>query len=199
MRSLVPLEAAAVVAAAVVSLPVPAVVPLLVIASLSLWLRGRSWEHVVHGPASYAAIGAAAGVAALALALGVSTPLVEALTDQAVQWSMYPVVRGSLGTALMVALVVGVSAVAAELVLRGWLVERVLELGGHRVLAVLVGAIAEALIADGDLGMRLGAGVFGIGLGWMYLAGGRSVAAPICARLAFSLGAVALEALRLVG
>jgi hypothetical protein len=47
--------------------------------------------------------------------------------------------------------------------------------------------------------MRLGAGVFGIGLGWMYLAGGRSVAAPICARLAFSLGAVALEALRLVG
>lgn len=199
MRSLVPLEVAAVIAAAVVSLPVPAAVPLLVIASLSLWLRGRSWTDVVHGPTSYAAIGAAAGVAALALALGVSTPLVEALTEQAVQWSMYPVVRGSLGTALMVAVVVGVSAVAAELVLRGWLVERVLELGGHRVLAVLVGAIAEALISDGDLGMRLGAGVFGIGLGWMYLAAGRSIAAPICARLAFSLGAVALEALRLVG
>lgn len=199
MRSLVPFEAAVVIAAAALSLPVPAVVPLLVVASISLWLRGRSWAHVIHGPALHAAIGAAAGVAALMLALGVSTPLVEAITDQAVQWSMYPIVRGSPGAALTVALVVGVSAVAAELVLRGWLVERVLELGGHRVLAILTGAIAEALIADGDLGMRIGAGLFGIAMGWMYVAGGRSVAAPVCARLVFSLGAVVLEALRVVG
>lgn len=199
MRSLVPLEAAAVLAAAVLALPVPAAVPLLVIASVSLWLRGRSWADVIVGPASYAAIGAAAGATALALALVVSTPLVEAITDHAVQWSMYPVVRGSLGAALMVGIVVAVSAVAAELVLRGWLVERVLELSGHRALAIFVGAIAEALIADGDLGMRLGAGVFGVALGWMYLAGGRSVVAPICARLVFSLGAVALEALQVVG
>jgi hypothetical protein len=199
LRSLVPVEVAVVIAAAVISLPVPTVVPLLIAASLSLWLRGRSWAGVIKGPALYAAIGALAGGAALVLALFVSTPLLESISDFAVQWSMYPVVRGSSGTAIMVAIVVGVSAVAAELVLRGWLVERVLELRGHPVLAILAGAIAEALISDGDLGMRLGAGLFGIGCGWMYIAAGRSVVAPICARLVFSLGAVLLEALRVVG
>jgi hypothetical protein len=33
----------------------------------------------------------------------------------------------------------------------------------------------------------------------MYVAAGRSVIAPICARIAFSLGAVALEAVRVIG
>jgi hypothetical protein len=174
-------------------------VPLLIVASISMWLRGRSWTSVFKGPALFAAVGVVAGAAALVLALFVSTPLLESISDYAVQWSMYPVVRGSAGTTIMVSIVVGVSAVAAELVLRGWLVERVLELRGHPVLAILLGAIAEALISDGDLAMRIGAGVFGIGCGWMYIAGGRSVVAPICARLVFSLGAVVLEALRVVG
>jgi hypothetical protein len=199
MRSLVPVEVAVVVAASLIALPVPTVVPLLIAASLSLWLRGRSWGGVFKGPAVYAVVGLVAGAAALVLALFVSTPLVEAVTDFAVQWSMYPVVRGSGGTAIMVAIVVAISAVAAELVLRGWLVERVLELRGHPVLAILAGAIAEALISDGDLGMRIGAGMFGLGCGWMYVAGGRSVVAPICARLVFSVGALALEALRMIG
>ncbi|HEY5950574.1 MAG TPA: CPBP family glutamic-type intramembrane protease [Kofleriaceae bacterium] len=199
LRSLVPLEVAVVIAAACIALPVPAAVPLLIVASISLWLRGRSWTSVLSGPPLYAAIGALSGALALVFALFVSTPLLEAITDYAVQWSMYPVVRGSSGTAIMVTLVVGISAVAAELVLRGWLVERVLELRGHPVLAVVVGALAEALISDGDLAMRIGAGIFGIGLGWMYIAAGRSAVAPICARLVFSLGAVLLEALRVVG
>jgi len=40
--------------------------------------------------------------------------------------------------------------------------------------------------------------VFGIGLGWIYVAGGRSVVAPICARLVFSLGALLLDGLQIV-
>jgi hypothetical protein len=199
MRSLAFVEVAVVIAAAAIALPVPAVVPLLIAASLSLWVRGRSWGEVVKGPPLYAAIGAGAGAAALVLALFVSTPLLEAMTDYAVQWSTWPIVRGSGTNTALVAVVVGLSAIAAELVLRGWLVERVLELGGHRVLAVLAGAVAEAIVSDGDFGMRIGAGIFGLGLGWMYLASGRSVVAPICARLVFSIGAVALEGLQLVG
>jgi len=198
-RNLVPFEVAIVIAAAIVSLPVPVVVPLMIAASLSLWLRGRSWTSVFGGPALYAAIGAVAGAIALVLALLVSTPLLEAVSDYAVQWSMYPIVRGSGGQAVMVAIVVGISALAAELVLRGWIVERVLELGGHPVLAVLAGAIAEALLVDGDLAMRIGASLFGLGLGWMYVAAGRTINAPLCARLVFSLGAVLLETLRIVG
>jgi len=81
-------------------------------------------------------------------------------------------------------------------VLRGWIVERVRELGGAPVMAVLVGAIAEALITPGSIGVRIGAGCFGIGLGWMYIRAG--MRAPLCARLAFALGAVLLEALQLV-
>lgn len=199
MRNLVPVEVAVVIAAAAVSLPVPAVVPLLVAASLSLWVRGKSWGEVIKGPALYAAIGAAAGAIALVLALFASTPLLESITDYAVQWSTWPIVRGSGTNTVMVAVVVGLSAIAAELVLRGWLVDRVVELGGHRVLAILAGAVAEALVGDGDLGMRIGAGIFGLGLGWMYLASGRSVVAPICARLVFSITAVVLEGLQVVG
>ncbi len=199
LRSLVPFEVIAVVAAALVSLPVPASVPLLVVASISLWLRHRSWAELVKGPTVYAAVGGVAGLLALALALLAATPLVEAITDQAVQWSMYPFARGSSGQAVMVAIVVGISAIASELVLRGWIVERVLELRGHRVLAIVIGALAEAALSEGDLAMRLGAGVFGLGLGWMYVAGGRSIVAPLCARLVFALGALGLEAARLVG
>src|SRR5690242_7265288 len=113
LRSLLPFEVAIVIAAALVPLPVPAVVPLLIAASISLWVRGRSWTDVIKGPPLYAAIGVLAGATALALALLVSTPLLEVITDYAVQWSMYPVVRGSGGTLVMVMIVVGVSAVAA--------------------------------------------------------------------------------------
>ncbi len=212
MRGLVPVEIAVVLVAAAVSLPIPVVIPLLVAGSLSLWIRGRSWTDVLKGPAHHAAIGAAAGALGLVLALLLGTPLVERVTGGAVQWSMYPIVRGSTSAALTVALLVGVGALASELVLRGWLVERVLELGGSPVIAILVGAIAEALLVfpvahgdpgafaiGGDLTARIGAGMYGIAMGWMYVAGRRNAVGPICARGVFSLGALALEAFRIVG
>ncbi len=199
LRGLVPLEVAIVLAAAAVPLPIPVVIPLLAAASLSMWARGRSFAHVTKGPPLYAAIGLAAGLVGLGCAVVVGTPLVERVTDQAVQWSMYPIVRGSATAFSTIALLVGLGAIAAELVLRGWIVERVLELRGNPVLAVLVGAFAEALVSDGDVTARIGAGIFGIAMGWMYIAGGRSVTAPMLARLAFSLGALGLEAMRVVG
>jgi hypothetical protein len=199
-RGLVPFEIAVVLAAAASSLPIPVVIPLLAAASLSMWARGRSFAAVTKGPPLYAVIGVAAGAVSLVLALIVGTPLVERMTDQAVQWSMYPIVRGSLETFGVVAILVSLGAVAAELVLRGWLVERVLELThGNAVLAILCGALAEALVSGGDLTARVGAGLFGIAMGWMFIAGGRSVTAPVCARLTFSLGALVLEALHVIG
>lgn len=200
------------IAASLVALPVPVVIPLLVAASLSLWLRGRSWLAVLKGPALYAAIGAAAGAVALVISLVFGTPIVERITGGAVQWSMYPIVRGSPGTFATVAVIVAVGALAAELVLRGWLVERVLELRGPPMLAIAVGALAEALLVfplaggdpgplgiDGDLTARIGAGIFGLAMGGMYVAAGRSVLAPLCARMTFTLGALVLEAAQLVG
>jgi hypothetical protein len=216
-RSLVPLEVVAVLAIAAAPLPelVPAALPLLVAGSLSRWVRGRSWADAVRGgwapngdplaadPGAWRhrlAVGALAGLAAVACALLAGAPMIEALALRSVEWSSYPVVRGNASLFAMIAVYVAVAAVAAELALRGWIVERVLELSpGPPILPVLAGAFAEALITPGDLAARLGGGLFGAGLGWMYAAGGRSVVAPICARIVFQLGLLLLEATRLVG
>ncbi|HTL35145.1 MAG TPA: CPBP family glutamic-type intramembrane protease [Kofleriaceae bacterium] len=178
---------------------VPLIAGLLVVATVVNWLRKHSWAERVRGPGLYAAIGAGAGLVALVLALVIGTPAVEGVTDQAVQWSAYPVVRGSVSTFVMVAIVVAVGALATELVLRGFVVELGREFTRSGPVAVLMGALAEGLLAEGDASMKLGAGVFGLGLGAMYIASGRSVLAPLCARLTFLLGALVLEALRVVG
>jgi membrane protease YdiL (CAAX protease family) len=202
LRSLVPFEVAAVVALAIVPLPelVPVALPLLVVASASRWARGRPWSQVLGPGGSTTWVGAAAGLAALAIAVVVATPVVERMTRSTVEWSAFPVVRGSPPQLFAVALVVIAMAIATELALRGWIVERVLELApGPPVLPVLVGAIAEGLLTPGDAWVRIGAVAFGVGLGWIYVAAGRSVVASICARVAFSLGALLLEGLRILG
>ena len=176
---------------------IPFSLPLLVLASASRWLRGRSWTEVASG--GYAAIGAAVGAVALGLAIVLGTPLVEAVANRAVEWAQFGMVRGSPTQLLVFAVFVAMASLAAELALRGWIVERVLELSKAPVLAVLVGAIAEALLVPGSVGVRIGAAIFGIGLGWIYVAGGRSVVAPICARVMFSVGALLLEGFKVIG
>ena len=202
LRNLVPFEVAAVLALAIAPLPepMPVALPLLVVASLSRWLRGRTWSELLHAGNGRAAVSLAAGLAALAIAVVAGAPFVELMSGRTVEWSAFPIVRGNPSQLALVALIVIAMAIASELALRGWIVERVLELSpGPSILPVLVGAIAEAVITPGDLAARIGAGVFGAGLGSLYVAAGRSVLAPICARLAFGLGAVVLEALRVIG
>ena len=199
-RALVPFEILAVLAIAIawpyVTDLVPYSLPLVIVASLSRWVRGRSWNEVLGGGG---AIGAIAGVVALALSIVIGTPIVEALSNSAVEWSQYGFVRGQPMQLAIFAVQVGIAAVAAELALRGWIVERVLELSpGPPVLPVLVGGIAEALLTPGGAGIRCGALVFGIGLGWMYVAR-RSVTAPICARVVFAVGALLLEGFKVIG
>lgn len=180
------LEVLAFVAAAVVPLPeqLPRALPLFAVASAILWLRGQSWAWRFKGPAEYAAIGAAVGAGALVIALALGHAL-DAV------WTQYPLVRGNGPQLFAVATIVGASEVALELALRGWIVERLISRGAP--IAILTGAFAEMIITR-----NIGAGLLGLALGWMYVAGGRSVTAPICARLAFALGALLLEALRLI-
>ena len=96
-------------------------------------------------------------------------------------------------------LLVGIAAIATELVLRGWLVERALELGVAAPMAILLGAMLEALLTPGDFAVRIGGGLFGAGLTWMFVAGKRSVVAPASARVVFQLAALVLESLRVIG
>lgn len=202
LRNLVPFEVAAIVALAIVPLPelMPVALPLLVVASASRWARGRPWSQVLRADGWTVAVAAAAGLAALAIALAAGTPLVERMTRSTVEWSAFPIVRGSPPQLFAVALVVIAMAIASELALRGWIVERVLELApGPPVWAVLAGAVAEGLVTPGDAWVRIGAVAFGAGLGWIYVAAGRSAVAAICARVAFSLGALLLDGLRITG
>jgi hypothetical protein len=201
LRSLVPAEIAVVLAIAVLPLGAwPAALPLVTAATISRWVRHRSWAEVVTGGANRVWIGALAGAVALVAAVVAGTPIVEAVSMRAVEWSSFPIVRGSASQAIVVIVLVSITSLAMELALRGWLVERVLELSpGGAVLPVLCGALAEALVTPGDVAARIGAGLFGIGLGAMYVAGGRSVVAPVFARITFQVCAVVLELLRLVG
>ena len=201
LRQLVPIEIAIVIAAAIAPLPerLPVVVPLLVAALASRALRRRGWAEVLRGDALHALIGAAAGACALVLALALGTLALEAALDRAIEWSRFAVVRGSATQLLAVTVFVGALAAASELVLRAWIVDRVLELApSQRVLAVRTGALAEAAIEGDTLTARIGAFAFGLGLGWIYIAAGRNAIAPICARLAFEVGAVVLEATRVI-
>ncbi len=202
LRSIVAIEIAAVLAIAVIPFPAPITVaiPLLVVATLSRWIRGRSWAETFHGGRSHVMIGAFAGVVGLGIALALGSPVIAALTQRSIEWSQFPIVRGNTTIAVTMALFVAVTAIATELALRGWIVERVLELApDQRVLAVLVGAVAEGIVTPGDLTARCGAGLFGFGLGWMYVAGGRSVTASLVARMCFVCGALLLESMRLIG
>ncbi|MBA3397880.1 MAG: hypothetical protein H0T89_34975, partial [Deltaproteobacteria bacterium] len=93
LRALVPFEIAAVLAIAFAPIPeaVPVSLPLLVVASLSRWVRGRGWGEVAGGGLDRFAIGAVVGLVALGLALIAGTPVVETLSGRGVEWSSYPV------------------------------------------------------------------------------------------------------------
>ncbi len=147
------------------------VLAVLVVGALDMWRRGTSFRWGDYGTGA----GLLAGAIALAVTWLVSGGWADA-EDPIYLLAM---------------------AVATELAVRGWLVERVRTLpaltarGSAAVLAVLVGAVAEALLAHGNVTARLGAGAFGAGLGWMYIASG--LQAPLAARLVFVIGALALQ------
>lgn len=200
MRGLVPLEIAIVVAIAVIPWPnaLPLAIPLVVAASLAKWVRGGSWGDVT--AANNALVGLAAGIAGLGLALLIGTPLVETLVSRTVEWSANAIVRGNPGMLGGVVILAAMMALCMELALRGWIVDRVLELApGQTVLAVLVGACAEAIVTPGDATVRIGAAIYGIGLGWMFVAAKRNVLVPLLARMTFVVVLVILEGLRVVG
>ncbi len=229
MRGLVPVEIAIVLAIAIVPWPdpLPLAIPLVMAASLAKWIRGASWSDVGAANGFHALVGLAAGIAGLLLALIAGTPLVESLTARAVEWSTNAVVRGNFAMLGGVVIYAAMVSACMEAALRGWIVERVLELStsrgstvlasreglaspartsreglppspAHVVLAVLVGAFAEALVTQGDLTVRIGAAIWGIGLGWIYVAAKRNVIAPMLARMTFAVVLVVLEGMRVV-
>jgi hypothetical protein len=197
LRALVALEALVLVVLTVAPLPytLPIALPLLVAATLSRWVRGHSWRAVtVHAhPVRVVLFGLLVG----AIALAIAAPLFGAFQVTAVEWWLVPAARGdSAQLALVLGFTIATSA-ALELAMRGWILERVWELSpGPPTLPIIASAAIEAVVLGGPLGSRIGAALFGAGLGLLYTAAGRSVLAPIAARAAFASGAIVLELLR---
>jgi hypothetical protein len=175
---------------------------LLAAGSIVLFLRDDRWfpprpaDDGTGATLAAAAGGTVVGIAALALAWW--------LGPASVEWTTEPVVRGSAAIAGQVMLVTLVLAVAAELVFRRWLVDRIAALvlarGEPRAVAlaagVLIAATIEAAVSPAGGGSRVGTLVGGLGLGAIYVTSGGRLAACLTARAAFDLGALLLQALR---
>ncbi len=195
LRQLVPIEVIAVLAIAIapVGYTFPFALPLLVVATASRWARGRSWSERLdphcNAPRTVV-VGAIAGTIAIAIA----APLLGAFRVTAVDWWVLPALRGD-GSQLALALcLLLASAIALELALRGWIIERMLELSpGPATLPIATAALVEALVTPGPIVSRIGVGLFGAGLGVLYVGCRRSLVAPIAARCAFVTGAAIVE------
>jgi membrane protease YdiL (CAAX protease family) len=196
-------EVVAVIACALAPLPgLFLLIALFAVASISLYVRGQTWAQRCAVDALRAGIGVAVGATALGLALVVVGPLLEARTGGMVNWSQYTVVRGQPSALVSYAVIVTVIAVTFEAILRGWVLERVRELApsGRRgvAIAIAVTAVVEGVLAGGTGWSGVGAAIGGVAASALYLASGRSLVAPVAARLTFDLGALVLEALKVV-
>jgi hypothetical protein len=182
-------------------------IALLAAGSAVLALRGGRWFAGRDGDAAarWAGLGGLAiGAVALAAAWWIS-PTLLGVTGRAVEWTTEPVVRGSVQLTVTVMVVTLVLGLAAEMVFRRWLLDRVarvvLTQGEPRPVAlaagVLIAAVIEAAVSPAGAGPRIGTVLESAGLGAIYVTSGGRLTACLGARIAFDLGALLLQALRL--
>ena len=192
-------------------LPVPAAVPLLVLAALSLWLRGKGFAEVglVATPRAWphVAIGVVLGVAAFIASSALVGPAAR-LAGLGVDFNHLPPVRDNGSVLLSALLLAWAGAAAAEMVFRGYVLDRLAgDLRLSSFTAVLVGAALYgwALAAGqdpgqdpGSLARVAGAALMGVGYGALYFAAGRNLLLPIAFHGAFESTNLLLLYLRLL-
>jgi uncharacterized protein len=157
--------------------PVDESLLLFVIGWTSVWLRGIGWRGVGLTRPSWraVAIGAGAGLALQASSFGTEW-MIERLTGQVTDMSQFMPLVGSLRhAALYVVLVWTWAAFGEELTYRGYLLNRVVELGGRRTGAWLAGLLFVSTLFgvghsyQGMAGM-IDTGLHGVAFGVLYLA-----------------------------
>jgi hypothetical protein len=150
--------------------------------------------------------GALVGALALALALVLAAPVAD-VAARSVEWSTLPVVRGSALQAVTLARggdrrgagrrTDAAAGGGSRRSRRPW---RGAGRGPRGAAAggVIAAAVLEAAIAPLP-GARLGIAVTSAGFGVLYVGAGRRLGASLAARATFELGALALQALMLIG
>jgi membrane protease YdiL (CAAX protease family) len=165
---------------------------LLAIGLVLVWWRGPGWRIVgfarPRSIAQAAAIGVAVGAGYQGLSLMLLEPTIAYVTGSALpDVSIFRAVIGDeRQLAISLLLSWTTAAFAEETVYRGWIATRVAELGRFSthawMAAIVVSSIAFGLVHmyQGLSGM-IATGLTGLVLGWLYLATGRNLWAPIVA------------------
>lgn len=202
------LELIALLCVPALALPVPAAAPLLAAAAVSLWLRGKGFGDVGLAATtdSWAifATGLVLGALALAAAAWLLGPAVQKIASKQVEFNYLPPVRGNAAVLVQAVILAWAAAAAAEMVFRGYLLDRLTgDLGLSNAWAIaLSSALYGWAVAAGQgpgLGPRFAGGlVMGAGYGALYLAGRRNLVLPIAFHGAFESGNLLLMYLRLI-
>jgi membrane protease YdiL (CAAX protease family) len=163
----------------------PATIPLLLLASLSLWLRKSGWRQIGLGrPASWRRTiltGVGIFLPWSALDWWVVIPLVQRITGQSIDLSEFASVRGNLGALLFwVLLSWTLAAFGEEMVWRGYLLNRLADLLGRSRAGWVLSLIVMGLLFGWGHNYQGSAGLLlniydGLVFGVLYLASGRNL------------------------
>lgn len=172
-------------------LPVSKTPYLLAVGWLSLWLRRVGWRGV--GFSRYRSwpitlgLGAVVGVLMEAFELFVTQPLLVRLTGKQPNFSEFVKLEGNIKWALIgLALLWPLAAFGEEMVFRGYLMNRVADLGKRKRVAWIISLIAVNMLFglahryQGITGI-IDEGLMGVLLGLAYLGTGRNLSVPIVA------------------
>lgn len=164
---------------------------LLLLAWISLRLRKVEWRDVGfarnRGWARTLTLGIAGGLVVEVFQLLVTQPLLVQLTGKQPDLSNFRLLTGNIKYTLIgITLAWTLAAFGEELVWRGYLMNRVADLGKHTRLAWICSLLVVSAafgFAHSDQGVtgQIEEGVAGLFLGAMYLCTGRNLAVPILA------------------
>ena len=179
------IELAAVLAAAAIPYAPTPLIPMVIAASLALWIDSRSWTDVglQAGSKTPAMIGLGIAIGGLGIAA-------VALIDRDALSSGLPGVGQSLELAIIATTLVLATSFAAEMT-RAFVIAALIELLDNELAAVGAAAVGWAVIFGlSDPVGAIGATAAAAGYGMLYLAAGRRLALPIAAHATFEIGAL---------
>lgn len=170
--------------------PIPrTIVPLLLMAWLSLWLRRMSWAEVgLRRPQSWLrtlSLGVAVAGSAVILGYTVVNPLLLRLTGESAPVGAVAFLRGNLPAFLaLLAFTWPLAAVAEEIVYRGYVLNRLADLFGQSKLGWTVSLVLSTVVfslAHGQYSLRflVTSSLMGLVEGGAYLANRRNLWLPI--------------------
>ena len=169
-------------------LPFP-ILPLIVVAWISLHLRHLRWRDVgLRRPAKWLPIIALAlliGIGYQAVDIFLIAPLLQKLTGEAIDLSQFGVLKGNLlGLIISLAVTWTEAAFIEEMFFRGYLFNRITDVAGNQRLGIIIALLGSAFVFgaahayQGLTGM-LDTGLAGLVLGLLYLFARRNLWLPI--------------------